>query len=105
MIKGIFKILFGDVATAIFCVLISVGNWFLFPYFVGVARTDAPFAVLAAIFVGIFAVAFMLSALTQSAMLIIKGALNKTKWIKWTMIVTGAILFIFNIVIIILALI
>lgn len=96
--KKILTFLFGNLGILISAILMSVISWFLVPVFTDVLHSSQPFSVIASWLLGIITAGFYLSALFTSFGLIVKGSKEK----KWYWIVSGALVLVFDIVIVIL---
>ena len=96
--KKILTFLFGNLGILISAILMSVISWFLVLVFTDVLHSGQPFSVIVSWLLGIITAGFYLSAVFSSIGLIIKGSKEK----KWYWIVSGAIVLMFDIVIVIL---
>lgn len=100
--KKILTFLFGNLGLLIMAVLMAVISWFMFPLFIQIVHGGHSLSNLIGwVIICPFAIGFLISAFTSALGLLIKGAKAK----QWFWIVPGALLLVFDILILILNLI
>lgn len=97
--KKILSLLFGNAGLVISAIIMSVISWFAMPAFIDAVHGEVLSKVLGWVLCP-FAIGFYLSAVSSGLTLLIRGIKNK----QWWWLTAGAIILIFDVILLILSL-